>query len=98
MTYQEQLGFLYCNCAECGTLLLGYRHTSWYSGLSDAAKANTPKPVCCRVNGRPYCSYCMNRKPKTCKARRKLAGEPNPWCENAVRAYEDRYDSLEEVP
>lgn len=53
-----------CNCAGCGTELLGEIPPDREKDVRELAKRRTPsvpkKGVHTRTNGRPYCKHCVN--------------------------------------
>ena len=55
----EELRF--CNCAQCGKLLLGDRYKDWYKSLTRDERREHEPPVDARIGGRPYCHECCNR-------------------------------------
>lgn len=48
----------YCDCADCGVMMLGDSWRNWYAGLRPAEQVKHPAPVAARVNDRPYCESC----------------------------------------
>lgn len=85
----------YCNCAECDCLLLGDSCAAWYHQLTEAKKEEHPKPVACRIWGRPFCSTCarvkrrgnmLNPPARIRKIERESYGSAN-W-DNVTKAYE----------
>lgn len=51
----------YCNCAQCGVLLMGDSYKAFYFGLTRDQRRKFEAPVDCRIGGRPYCWDCANR-------------------------------------
>ncbi len=64
-TFDTQLAdnLLICNCAECGTQLLGAAEEN--QALATRVYPNPakrPPTVAGRINDRPYCEFCIKSK------------------------------------
>lgn len=85
MTQETKL----CNCAGCGQELLGESQASAVA-LAQRMHRNykPPRPlVCGRINGRPYCSRCLETTPQ--RGRDDVRDDESPSQADAVRALED---------
>lgn len=50
-----------CNCAGCHKELLGDSMWGWYEEQPTEDKKRLPQFVETRVNGRPYCKWCLTK-------------------------------------
>ena len=50
----------YCNCAACDMELLGDSWLGWWESLPRTTQRLHPTPVDGRINGRPYCRWCLS--------------------------------------
>jgi len=84
-----------CNCSECGVELVGLSERDWYDQLTVDEMRKYPSLTAARVHGRPFCKRCLEsplRFPGGYSGPI-FMDDPGPWEENAVRAFEDRFDN-----
>jgi hypothetical protein len=81
---EEHENLKVCDCAECGTTLLGPSEAARF-GLKDA-----PYPfIAGRIKGRPYCVHCLYPQPtRKHGGVRRLDDEGGPAWENMIRTME----------
>ena len=77
----------FCNCADCGALLLGDSLKTWYYelGITSPVRRTLPAPVAGRIRGRPYCGTCLTSgTPKTTIHRYLHVPEPDEAWDDLV--------------
>lgn len=79
----------YCNCAGCGTELLGDSSENLAIALRYYRFSDLPRMVTGRIMGRPYCLNCLQvRKIPSRPATFDKDGS-SPYQDNAIRDMED---------